>query len=159
MEPEQLSATTTIDATPDAVFGVLADPTTHQAIDGTGWVRAAADPAPLSKTGQMFKMAMYHEGHPDKDYEIVNRVEVIEPPRTIAWKPGFVADESGRLEFGGWLWRYDLEPAGPSQTTVKLTYDWSGATAQARQTFQFPIVGVDHLVHSLEHLASLATSS
>jgi uncharacterized protein YndB with AHSA1/START domain len=158
MEPEQLSATITIDASPEAVFRVLADPTTHGAIDGTGWVREAADPAALSETGQTFRMAMYHEGHPNKDYEMVNRVEVLEPPRVIAWKPGFVADESGRLEFGGWMWRYDLEAVGPSETMVTLTYDWSGATTQARHIFQFPIFGVDHLEHSLDHLAAIATS-
>ena len=157
MENEQLSSTLTIDATPDAVFGVLADPTTHQAIDGTGWVREAHDRDRLSATGQTFKMAMYHEGHPNKDYEMVNEVVVLDAPGAIAWKPGYEADESGRLEFGGWIWRYDLVPVGSSQTAVTLTYDWSQATAEARQNFQFPIFGVDHLEHSLEHLASLLT--
>lgn len=158
MEIEQLSSTITIGATPDAVFGVLADPTTHPAIDGTGWVREAQDRGRLAETGQTFKMAMYHDGHPNKDYEIVNEVVVFDAPHAIAWKPGYEADETGRLEFGGWLWRYDLVPVGSSQTRVTLTYDWSGATAQARQNFQFPIFGVDHLEHSLEHLAGLVTA-
>jgi hypothetical protein len=158
VESEQLSSTITIDATPDAVFGVLADPTTHQAIDGTGWVRDAQDSNRLIETGQTFKMAMYHEGHPNKDYEIVNQVVLLDVPKAIAWKPGYEADETGRLEFGGWLWRYDLVPVGSSQTAVTLTYDWSGATAAARQNFQFPIFGVDHLEHSLEHLDRLLTA-
>jgi hypothetical protein len=29
------------------------------------------------------------------------------------------------VEFGGWFWRYDLTPLGPSETEVTLTYDWS----------------------------------
>lgn len=155
MEAEQLSSSITIEATPAALFAVLADPTTHAAIDGTGWVREAQDRKRLTETGQTFKMAMYNEGHPNKDYEIVNRVVVLDEPTAIAWKPGYEADESGRLEFGGWLWRYDLVPVGSSHTTVTLTYDWAGATAEARQNFQFPIVGVDHLEHPLEHLAGL----
>jgi hypothetical protein len=155
MATEQLSSMITIDAPPTAVFGVLADPATHQAIDGTGWVREAQDRDRLTENGQTFKMAMYHEGHPNKHYEIVNQVVVLDAPNAIAWKPGYEADETGRLEFGGWLWRYDLVPVGSSQTAVTLTYDWSGATAEARQNFQFPIVGVDHLEHSLEHLAGL----
>lgn len=137
---------------------MLADPTAHKAIDSTGWVREAEDPARLTEIGQTLKMAMYHEGHPNKDYEIVNEVVVRDAPKAIAWKPGFEADETGRLEFGGWVWRYDLVPAGLSQTTVTLTYDWSAATAQARQNFQFPIFGVDHLEHSLEHLAGLVSA-
>ena len=87
-----------------------------------------------------------------------SEVVVHDAPKAIAWKPGFEADETGRLEFGGWVWRYDLVPAGMSQTTVTLTYDWSAATAQARQNFKFPIFGVDHLEHSLEHLAGLVSA-
>ena len=88
MEPEHMTVTTTIEATPDAVFSVIADPAAHVAIDGTGWVRQSLDGAPLSETGQIFRMAMYHENHPDKDYEMANRIEVFDPPRAIAWQPG-----------------------------------------------------------------------
>jgi hypothetical protein len=105
----------------------------------------------------MFRMAMYHENHPDKNYEMANRVEAFEPPRTIAWQPGQQAPETGRVEFGGWLWRYDLEATSPSQTTVTLTYDWSAATPEVRGFIQFPPFGQDHLEHSLDHLAALAT--
>ena len=31
---------------------------------------------------------MYHDNHPNKDYEMANRVEVFDPPRAIAWLPG-----------------------------------------------------------------------
>ncbi len=49
MTEETMTATTTISAPVQTVFDVLADPSTHQAIDGTGWVREslrrqAADP-------------------------------------------------------------------------------------------------------------------
>jgi len=46
------------------VFAVLADPAAHAAIDGTGWVQEAADRAPLTEVGQVFRMDMYHPGHP-----------------------------------------------------------------------------------------------
>ena len=68
----------------ETVFDVLADPTTHAAIDGTGWVRESLDGKPLTGTGQIFRMAMYHDNHPDKDYEMANRVEVFDPPRAVA---------------------------------------------------------------------------
>ena len=38
MEAERVSASTTIEAAPEAVFAVLADPSAHADIDGTGWV-------------------------------------------------------------------------------------------------------------------------
>ena len=79
---------TLIEAAPDAVFVVLADPSAHADIDGTGWVRASVDGDRITAVGQVFRMAMYHEGHPDKDYEIANRVEVFDEPRAIVRRPG-----------------------------------------------------------------------
>lgn len=158
VDEEQMTSKITIDAAANTVFAVLADPTTHSAIDGTGWVRESLDRAPLTQAGQIFRMEMYHENHPDKNYEIANRVEILERPRTIAWKPGAQSAETGHVEFGGWMWRYDLEATGPSQTTVTLTYDWSAATPEAREIIQFPPFGVNHLERSLQHLSDLAGS-
>jgi hypothetical protein len=158
MEQEQMTSKITINAAPDAVFAVLTDPTAHAAIDGTGWVREPLDRAPLTHAGQFFRMGMYHENHPDKNYEIANRVEALEPPRMVAWMPGVQSPETGQVEFGGWTWGYDLEAAGPSQTTVTLTYDWSAATPEAREVLQFPPFGVDYLEQSLQHLSEQATA-
>jgi hypothetical protein len=156
METERMTASTTIKASPEAVFAVLAEPSAHPDIDGTGWVSGPLDSDRITNAGQMFRMAMYHENHPDKNYEIANRVEVFDEPRAIAWQPGSESPETGELSFGGWIWRYDLEAAAPSRTMVTLTYDWSAAPPQIRQTIQFPPFGQDHLDNSLEHLSKLA---
>jgi uncharacterized protein YndB with AHSA1/START domain len=147
--------TTVIDAPAETVFQVLADPSTHSAIDGTGWVRESLDGKRLTETGQIFRMAMYHDNHPDKDYEMANRVEVLDPPRAIAWQPGQGPDEAN-LEFGGWFWRYDLKPVEPAQTEVTLTYDWSRVPPYLREHIQFPPFDAQHLDNSLKHLAELA---
>ena len=39
MKPDTLTATAEIGAPESDVFDVLANPSTHAAIDGTGWVR------------------------------------------------------------------------------------------------------------------------
>ena len=70
-----MSTCTTIAAPAETVFDVLADPSTHAAIDGTGWVRESLDGKPLTEIGQIFRMAMYHENHPDKNYEMANKVD------------------------------------------------------------------------------------
>ena len=98
---------------------------------------------------------MYHENHPDKRYKIANLVEVFEKPRAIAWQPGTESRETGELSFGGWIWRYDLEATGPSQTTVTLTYDWSAVPPHVREYLQFPPFGPEHLDNSLQHLSDL----
>jgi hypothetical protein len=151
---ENIQASTTIDAPPEAVFGVLADPSAHADIDGTGWVREPLDGDRITAAGQVFRMAMYHPNHPDGDYKIANLVEVFDEPRAIAWKPG-TESETGELSFGGWTWRYDLEAAGASQTKVTLTYDWSAVGPEVREYLQFPPFAPDHLDNSLQHLSKL----
>jgi uncharacterized protein YndB with AHSA1/START domain len=157
MTNENITANITIAAPAETVFDVLADPSTHEAIDGTGWVRQSLDGKHVTRSGQVFRVAMYHDNHPDKDYEMANRVEVFHPPRAIAWQPG-QGDDDAALEFGGWFWRYDLSPVTPSQTEVTLTYDWSAVPAHTREHIGFPPFDSSHLDNSLKHLAELAES-
>lgn len=157
MADESVSATTIIDSPADVIFGVLADPAKHAAIDGTGWVREPLESQPLTAAGQIFRMAMHHDNHPDGGYEMANRVQVFDPPSAISWEPGHDAGD-GSPSFGGWVWRYDLAPVGPDKTRVTLTYDWSVVPESLRAHIQFPPFGPDHLGNSLAHLADLATS-
>jgi uncharacterized protein YndB with AHSA1/START domain len=154
MERETINANSTIKAPAEAIFSVLADPTSHSAIDGTGWVRRPIDEPRLIASGQVFRMAMYHPNHPDGDYEIANRVQVLDPPHVISWEPGY-DDGNGNLRFGGWVWRYDLESLGRSETRVTLTYDWSAVSEEVRQRINFPPFPLEHLDNSLAHLAQL----
>ncbi len=156
MDQENVSATLTIAAPAARVFAVLADPAAHPAIDGTGWVQESADQAPLTEVGQIFRMDMYHANHPNGDYQTVNQVQVLDPPRAIGWRTGHDKGD-GQLEFGGWIWRYDLAPLGPSETEVTLTYDWSAVPQFIRDRgIKFPPFGPEHLTNSLRHLAELA---
>jgi len=157
MAGDSVSTTRVINAPADAIFAVLADPAKHAAIDGTGWVRETLDSEPLTAAGQVFRMSMYHPGHPDGTYEMANQVQVLDPPRTISWKPGQEAAD-GTLSFGGWIWRYDLTPAGPSSTAVTLSYDWSAVSESTREHIGFPPFPSENLSNSLAHLADLVTS-
>lgn len=154
---ETLIVDTIVDAPASTVFAVLADPATHAAIDGTGWVRESLDGEPITRSGQMFRMAMYfaNPAFADGHYEVANKVIAFEPDRAIGWEPG-QAREDGTVEHGGWTWRYDLEAVGPGLTRVTLTYDWSAVPATLREHIAFPPLPVDHLHNSLANLAKLA---
>ncbi|MFE3197569.1 SRPBCC domain-containing protein [Embleya sp. NPDC059237] len=156
-QAESVSVALTIALPAAKVFAVLTDPTTHASIDGTGWVQECVDRAPLTEVGQVFRMAMYHAKHPDGDYRMANQVRVLDAPHAIGWAPGMEQDDGG-LQFGGWTWRYDLKPLDASQTEVTLTYDWSAASEPARERFQFPPFGPEHLPNSLRHLAEIAAA-
>jgi hypothetical protein len=72
MTDEAVSATTVINAPAKDIFAVLADPVKHASIDGTGWVCEAVDSQPLTAAGQVFRMVMYHSGHPDGNYQMAH---------------------------------------------------------------------------------------
>lgn len=158
MTGDRVSATRDIDASAAAIFAFLADPANHAAIDGTGWVRDNTGSELLTSRGQIFRMAMYHPGHPDGNYQTANRVHLFDPPSAIGWEPGYDA-EDGTLGFGGWTWRYDLASAGPATTTVTLSYDWSAVPDDIRERIGFPPFPPAHLDNSLAHLAELVSMS
>lgn len=156
MADDTLTATITVTAPAEAVFGVLADPARHGAIDGTGWVREPLDGGPLTEAGQTFRMAMYVDAI--GDYEMVNKIRDFDPPRRISWEPGRDSGD-GEVRYGGWSWRYDMEPISPRETKITLTYDWSAVPQPLRERISFPPFGQDHLDNSLSHLAELATGA
>jgi hypothetical protein len=106
-----------IAAPPEKIFDVLADPSEHPVIDGSGTVKSARgdQPARLS-LGAKFGMSM-RLGIP---YVIQNTVVEFEEGRLIAWR-----------HFGGHRWRYELEPVDGG-TRVRETYDWSTAILGTR---------------------------
>jgi len=152
MTTEMISATRTINAPAERIFALLADPSRHQDIEPTDWVRDAVDPAPIAAVGDVFEMNMFHAGQ-GGDYRMHNKVTVFEPGRAIAWTPG-QKGKSGKVGYGGWFWRYDLAPTDGG-TEVTLGYDWSAVGEQVRKIVPFPAVDEDYLARSLAELAKL----
>jgi uncharacterized protein YndB with AHSA1/START domain len=114
---QSVSVERVISALPEKIFDVLADPSQHPVIDGSGTVKHTRgdQPARLSLDAK-FGMSM-RLGVP---YAITNTVVEFEEGRRIAWR-----------HFGGHRWRYELEPVD-SGTRVRETYDWSTAILGTR---------------------------
>ena len=107
-----------IPAPADRIFALLADPSRHKEIDGSGSVRDAKQPSQRVKLGDKFGMSM-KLGLP---YSMVSTVVEFEDDRRIAWQsrpPGVFGKISG-----GRLWRYELEPV-EGGTRVTETWDIS----------------------------------
>ncbi len=107
-----------IPAPPEAIFALLADPSKHHLIDGSGTVKDACGPAPAHLSlGDTFGMSM-KLGVP---YRMANTVVELEEGRRIAWSPRM----RGPFRFvGGRIWRYELEPV-EGGTRVTETWDIS----------------------------------
>lgn len=101
-----------VPATPSAIFDLLADPSQHALIDGSGTVRAANDGNPdRLSLGAKFGMSM-KIGLP---YKITNEVVEFDEPNLIAWR-----------HMGHHVWRYRLREVDGG-TEVTEEFDWTDA--------------------------------
>ena len=103
-----VSASTVVQAPAARIFDLLADPCRHPVLDGSGSVRSLVRGPQRLYLGARFAMAM-RLGVP---YAMVNRVVEFEEGRLIAWTHVSRA-----------IWRYQLEPTGPTSTRVTETFD------------------------------------
>ncbi len=101
-----------IDAPAADIFAILADPTRHQEIDGSGTVQGTADESRQLALGDKFGMKMKW-GIP---YAIKSKVVEFEQDRLIAW-----------AHYGKHRWRYELEPLDDNRTRVTETFDYAPA--------------------------------
>lgn len=104
------------------IFDLIADPSRHQEIDGSGTVRSAKGGSERVSLGSSFGMSM-KMGMP---YSMQNKVIELEENRLLAWQtrgPGKI----GSL-VGGRIWRYELEEV-EGGTLVKESWDISQESA------------------------------
>ncbi len=143
------------------VFGVLASPTRHTELDGSGMLRGAVSTAPVTGVGDVFVMNMYFAQL--GDYQMNNYVVEYERDRRIGWepKPGLGHPDAEVLADGGaeWgqRWTYELTPDGPDATVVTEIYDCSHVPEDARLGMDHGNVWRDAMAKTLERLDSLCT--
>jgi hypothetical protein len=105
-----------VPAEPQAIFDLLADPTKHALIDGSGTVQAARGDNPQRLSlGAKFSMSM-KMGLP---YRITNEVVEFDEPKLIGWR-----------HMGRHVWRYRLRPV-EGGTEVTEEFDWGVARVPA----------------------------
>jgi uncharacterized protein YndB with AHSA1/START domain len=126
MTPEQevphvVSASREIAASPERIFELIADPAVQPSWDGNDNLAWASDGQRVRQEGDVFSTTLTQGAIRE------NHVVEFEEGRRIAWMPS----EPGR-ECPGHLWRWQLEPTGPSRTRVTHTYDWTHLTDENR---------------------------
>jgi hypothetical protein len=132
-----------IAAPPSAIFDLLADPSCHHEIDGSGSVRDAKAGSQRLALGSKFVMSM-KMGIP---YSTVSEVVEFEVDRRIAWQTYSTIKWLSRFG-GGRIWRYELEPVDGG-TLVRETWDISQEGRQGRKTMVKPRTR-DYMIRSME---------
>jgi len=142
----QVSDTIDVQAPPEVVFAIVADPRQHSRIDGSGSVGAVISaPDRITAKGQTFTVRMRLFGVP---YLIRNRVVEFEAGRRIAWRH-FTANR----------WRYELTPTADGGTRVTETFDMTRAdpvTTAVVRTAKFPERNREGITGTLERLKKAA---
>ena len=119
-----------VPAPPSAIFDLLADPSRHPEIDGSGSVQRVLRGPKRLALGSRFAMSM-RIGVP---YRMTNVVVAFEEDRKIAWR-----------HFGRHVWTYELEPV-EGGTVVTESVDWS----QVPVTSIFQKLQADRNLRSIE---------
>jgi hypothetical protein len=141
------------------IFGILADPGRHPALDGSGMLREGASNPVVSGLGDVFVMKMYNEQM--GDYEMDNHVVEFEVDRRIGWAPvahGQAPEDDSPLRNGS-RWIFSLSPDGPDATVVTETYDCSGSPESLRQAVDNGSVWVPAMTKTLERLDEVASTA
>lgn len=104
-----VSASRVINAPPEAIFAILADPSQHPLIDGSGKVVSPKTNPERLSLGATFSMNMKMGAK----YTTKNVVSEFEEGRVIAWH-----------HFAQFVWRYQLDPVDGG-TKVTESFDYS----------------------------------
>jgi uncharacterized protein YndB with AHSA1/START domain len=115
MDGYVVSTERVIPAPADKIFDLIADPSRHPDIDGSGTVKQAKGAGQRVGLGDTFGMSM----HMGISYTMANTVIEFEENRRIAWQTR-VAGFLGSF-VGGRIWRYELEPVDGG---TRVTESW-----------------------------------
>lgn len=136
-----VSDTRFISASPAEVFALLADPSRHHEIDGSGMVQNSRNGARTLSLGARFGMDMKMGPLP---YRMNNTVVEFEQDRLIAW-----------AHFGGHRWRYAIEEA-EGGCLVTESFDWSTAKSpKFIELMSYPAKNHRAIVATLDRLERL----
>ena len=143
---KQVSVQRVIDAPAEKIFDVVADPSKHPLIDGSGTVKQSRSGPVRLELGAKFGMGM-RQGLP---YLARNKVVEFDEGRRIGW--------CHLAPFAHNVWRYELEPA-PSGTRVVETYDWShGRLGPLLQILKVAEQNREGMERTLERLDKFVTT-
>ena len=114
-----------IPASADRIFAIIADPSRHREIDGSGSLREVRKTPEKLELGSKFGMGM-KVGVP---YSMESTVIEYEQDRRLAWQSRPPGRIPGKLA-GGRIWRYELEPV-EGGTRVRESWDISQEVVKA----------------------------
>jgi uncharacterized protein YndB with AHSA1/START domain len=128
MAEASISVSRDIPAPAERLFSILACPSAHPDVDGTGMLRTASEDSVISKVGDVFTMNMFNDEM--GAYVMENRVVEFVPGRRIVWEPVMRSIEKPAFQDGVgqpafYQWGWELQPLDATRTRVTEFFDCS----------------------------------
>lgn len=142
--PRIVSAERVIEADPEKIFELIADPARQPEWDGNDNLDQAEAGQRVHRVGAVFTMT--NTSGKVRENHVVEFVE----GHLIAWMPSEVGGEPL-----GHVWRWELTPISEDATLVVHTYDWTRLTDEKR-LIRARATTADKLQASVDRLAELA---
>ena len=108
--PHQIGRSVEVQAAAPELFAIVADPTRHHEVDGSGTVRGNIRTPAKFVVGARFSTQMRMYGVP---YRITSTVTGLVPDKLIEWRHPV-----------GHHWRWEFEALSPTRTHVTETFDY-----------------------------------
>lgn len=141
-----VTATREIDASAEAIFELIADPTQQPRWDGNDNLAEAASGQRVRADGDVFVMTLTNGGVRD------NHVVAFVEGREIVWAPAPEGEPPS-----GHRWGWLLEPLEDGRTRVTHLYDFTGLPAeQEKRLAKARLMTPEKLMASIDRLATLA---
>jgi uncharacterized protein YndB with AHSA1/START domain len=157
-----VSVSRRIEAPAAAIFAILADPSRHPGVDGTGMLQEGGPSSVIAGAGDVFVMKMHFAAL--GDYEMINYVVEFEENRRIAWEPGPgrghpAAEAVPTGNRPGHRWSFELTPDGDDATIVKESYDCSDAPEELQSAVDGGRRWLDGMTETLARLDELVATA
>jgi uncharacterized protein YndB with AHSA1/START domain len=144
-------ATRQVAAPAHDVFVLLATPSRHLEFDGSGMLRGCDYEGAVTGVGDEFLMHMYYEQF--GDYVMRNVIVEFDPDRRIAWAP--VRHDIEDDDDWQHRWVFELEPDGPTATSLTEIYDCSRAPDEARRIMRNGTVWLEGMQRTIDRIDAL----
>ncbi|OZC75863.1 dimethyladenosine transferase [Rhodococcus sp. 06-462-5] len=142
--PQQVTRQTEVRAPASELFAIVADPTRHGELDGSGTVKDTVRGPDRLSTGAKFSVGMKQYGVPYKITSTVTEFVDADKHKVVEWQHPM-----------GHSWRWEFEEKQPGLTTVTESFKYGTAKVpKVLELFKMPQKNAQGITSTLRNLAA-----
>lgn len=142
--PQQVTRQTEVHASASELFDIVADPTRHGELDGSGTVKDTVEGPGRLSSGATFSVGMKQYGVPYKITSTVTEFVDADKHKVVEWQHPL-----------GHSWRWEFDEKQPGLTTVTESFQYGTAKSpKMLELFKMPQKNTQGIESTLRNLAA-----